>query len=57
MCIAPGKNDQLYIGTYADGLSVFDKKSKKFRTYNQGNGLSDNSVYVIYPDNDFNNDV
>jgi ligand-binding sensor domain-containing protein len=53
LCLAPGSNDLLYIGTYADGMSVYDKRTGKFKTYNQTNGLSDNSVWVIYPDGDY----
>ncbi|HTJ49007.1 MAG TPA: two-component regulator propeller domain-containing protein [Cyclobacteriaceae bacterium] len=53
LCMAKGKDDQLYLGTYADGLSVLNKKTGAFKTYNQQNGLGDNSVWVIYPDGDF----
>jgi ligand-binding sensor domain-containing protein len=50
MCIKPAPNDRLCIGTYADGLSIMDLRSDKFINYNQSNGLSDNSVYAIFPD-------
>jgi ligand-binding sensor domain-containing protein len=53
MCLTPGPGSRLYIGTYADGLSVLDRRTGKFFTYDRSNGLSDNSVYAIYRDNDF----
>jgi ligand-binding sensor domain-containing protein len=53
LCLTPADKDHLYIGTYANGMSLLDKRTGKFITYNQSNGLSDNSVWVIYPDNDF----
>jgi ligand-binding sensor domain-containing protein len=53
LCLAPGNKDQLYIGTYADGMSVLDMRTGRFKTYNQSSGLSDNSVWVIYPDGDY----
>lgn len=52
LCIRPGNDQQVYIGTYADGLSVLDKRTGKFTTYNQQNGLSDNSVWAILSDRD-----
>jgi streptogramin lyase len=52
-CIKSGADNRLYVGTYSDGLSVLDKKTGMFTTYNIGNGLSDNSIYAIYPDGDF----
>jgi ligand-binding sensor domain-containing protein/DNA-binding CsgD family transcriptional regulator len=52
-CIKSGADRHLYIGTYADGMSVLDLRTGKFYNYNQSNGLSDNSIYAIYPDGDF----
>jgi ligand-binding sensor domain-containing protein len=52
MCIVPGDDSKLYIGTYANGFSIFDKKTGRFSNYDHRHGLSDNSVYVIYPDGD-----
>jgi ligand-binding sensor domain-containing protein/DNA-binding CsgD family transcriptional regulator len=46
-------NNNLYIGTYADGMSIFNLKTGKFTNYSQAGGLSDNSIYAIYPDGDF----
>jgi ligand-binding sensor domain-containing protein len=53
LCITPADKDHLYIGTYADGMSILDKRTGKFVTYNKTNGLSDNSVWAIYPDNEY----
>ncbi len=51
MCITPGSNENLYMGTYANGLSEFDKRSGQFTHYNQENKtLNDNSVWTIYAD-------
>jgi ligand-binding sensor domain-containing protein len=52
LCITAGKDDQLYAGTYADGFSILDRKSGRFRNYNTSNGLNDNSVWTIYSDGD-----
>jgi ligand-binding sensor domain-containing protein len=52
MCIEPLGNDRLVIGTYADGLSILDKRTGRIETYDQSNGLSDNSVYALYADGD-----
>ncbi|RAW00608.1 two-component regulator propeller domain-containing protein [Pseudochryseolinea flava] len=52
LCLEAGFDSELYIGTYADGMSVLDRRTGKFKTYNQRNGLSDNSVWVIYNDVD-----
>jgi ligand-binding sensor domain-containing protein len=53
LSLASPDKDHLYIGTYADGMSVLDKRTGKFTVYNQANGLNDNSVWVIYPDGDY----
>ncbi len=53
LCISKGNDDLLYAGTYSDGLSTFDKRSGKFVTYNQSNGLNDNSVWAVYHDGDY----
>lgn len=50
LCISAGQRDELYLGTYADGFSILDKKSGSIRTYNTSNGLNDNSVWAIYND-------
>jgi ligand-binding sensor domain-containing protein len=52
LCISPGKDKLLYMGTYADGMSVLDRKTGKFTNYSLENGLNDKSIWVIYPDND-----
>jgi ligand-binding sensor domain-containing protein len=52
LCMTPGKNDQLYIGTYADGFSILDKKTGIFQTYNTSSGLNDNSVWTIFDNGD-----
>ncbi|HYF70672.1 MAG TPA: two-component regulator propeller domain-containing protein [Ohtaekwangia sp.] len=42
----------MYIGTYANGMSVRDMKTGKVTTYTRDNGLNDNSVWAILLDND-----
>lgn len=47
---------QLWIGHYGGGLSIFDKKTEKFTSYqfipNSENSLSDNIVFSFYEDPD-----
>ncbi|MBL0744428.1 two-component regulator propeller domain-containing protein [Chryseolinea lacunae] len=52
LSISKDKAGLLYLGTYADGLSVFDRTTNKFTTYNQTNGLNDNSVWTVFHDGD-----
>ena len=51
--LAPNNADQLWIGCRYGGLNLFDKKTKKFRTFKaftyQGS-LSNNDVLFIYKD-------
>ncbi|MDA9555797.1 response regulator, partial [Pelobium sp.] len=46
-----GSNDQLYVGCRYGGLSIFNKKTKTFRTINAfsyKNSLSNNDVLALY---------
>ena len=48
-----GNNDQLYVGCRYGGLSIFNKKTKTFRTINAlsyKNSLSNNDVLAVYKD-------
>lgn len=48
-----GSNDQLYVGCRYGGLSIFNKKTKTFRTINAfsyKNSLSNNDVLSLYKD-------
>jgi signal transduction histidine kinase/CheY-like chemotaxis protein/ligand-binding sensor domain-containing protein len=48
-----GNNDQLYVGCRYGGLSIFNKKTKTFRTINAfsyKNSLSNNDVLSLYKD-------
>lgn len=53
LCMTPDRNDTLYIGTYANGLSILDRGTGNFYNYNRSNGLSDNSVYTTLLDGDY----
>ncbi|HET8828677.1 MAG TPA: two-component regulator propeller domain-containing protein, partial [Pelobium sp.] len=49
-----GKDNQLYVGCRYGGLSVFDKKTQKFKTFkafSYDGSLSNNDVLSLYKDN------
>ncbi|GAB2576452.1 two-component regulator propeller domain-containing protein [Spirosoma areae] len=41
---------RLWIGTYGGGLNVFNKKTGRFSAYTTTNGLSNNLIYQVLPD-------
>ncbi|WP_417129806.1 two-component regulator propeller domain-containing protein [Phocaeicola sp.] len=43
-------NDQLWIGTYSDGIQVLNTQSGSIKNYNTTNGLDENSIYSIFKD-------
>ncbi len=45
------QNDILWIGTNGKGLDALDIKSQKFTHFTQEDGLANNVVYAILPDN------
>jgi signal transduction histidine kinase/ligand-binding sensor domain-containing protein len=45
-----GKN--IWIGTYGGGINVLDKKTKKIRYLTKKDGLCDDAIYIIMPEND-----
>ncbi|MBN2485606.1 MAG: hypothetical protein JXB34_06505 [Bacteroidales bacterium] len=54
LCIKHASDDKIYIGTFLDGLSVYDKKTGRFTNYKYvaGNpgGLNDNTIWDIFED-------
>lgn len=50
----PAIPHQLWIGTRGGGLNCFDKKTGQFSHYTELDGLADNVVYGIVPDNEGN---
>jgi signal transduction histidine kinase len=44
--------DQLWFGTFGGGLNGYNKKSKTWQYITEKDGLSNNSVYGILPEND-----
>ncbi|WP_316788216.1 two-component regulator propeller domain-containing protein [Pedobacter frigoris] len=53
-CIIQTSKDQFCIGTYFGGISVFDIAHKKFKTYTETDGLSNNNVLGMIKDNNGN---
>ncbi|WGQ08780.1 two-component regulator propeller domain-containing protein [Pedobacter gandavensis] len=49
-CIVQISNGNLAIGTYFGGLSIYNPKSGKFKTYTEKEGLSNNNVLGIIED-------
>lgn len=49
-CIVQTANGNLAIGTYFGGLSIYDQKTGKFKTYTEKEGLSNNNVLGIIED-------
>ncbi|HYG38266.1 MAG TPA: two-component regulator propeller domain-containing protein [Cytophagales bacterium] len=54
LCIDEGRQDQLFLGTYSNGLSVLDKGTGKFTNYkhtkDNPSGLNNNSIWALYHD-------
>ncbi len=57
-CITEDRNGQLWMGTYSDGLKMFDKGRTSVTTYKHNeadaNSISSNSIWNINFDNDDN---
>ncbi len=47
-------NEMLWIGTNGGGLNVFDTKNERLRTYTVQQGLANNVIYSILPDENAN---
>lgn len=47
-------NGLLWIGTNGGGLNIFDTKNEKFRAFTTEQGLANNVIYAILPDEDNN---
>jgi signal transduction histidine kinase/ligand-binding sensor domain-containing protein len=43
---------KIWIGTYGGGMNVLDKKTKKIRYLTKKDGLCDDAIYTIMPEND-----
>jgi ligand-binding sensor domain-containing protein/signal transduction histidine kinase/DNA-binding response OmpR family regulator len=54
LCIYEDKNKNLWIGTEGDGLYYYETRSSKTTKYNTTNGLPNDIVYGIVPDNNNN---
>jgi ligand-binding sensor domain-containing protein/DNA-directed RNA polymerase specialized sigma24 family protein len=56
LCLSKGRDEKLYIGTYANGISVMDTRTGMFRNNQHDTAghksLNDNSVWAIYNDNE-----
>ena len=44
------QNDVLWIGTNGGGLNTFDTKSNRFYSFSEEDGLANNVIYAILPD-------
>jgi signal transduction histidine kinase/ligand-binding sensor domain-containing protein len=44
--------ENIWIGTYGGGINVLDKKTKKIRYLTKKDGLCDDAIYIIMPEND-----
>ncbi|WP_084153025.1 hybrid sensor histidine kinase/response regulator transcription factor [Pedobacter jeongneungensis] len=53
-CIMQLKNGNIGIGTALGGLSIFDYKSRKFKNYNEKDGLPNSNVFGIIEDEEKN---
>jgi len=49
-----GLNGRLWVGTNGDGLNAFDIKNERFRRYTVEQGLANNVIYSILPDENGN---
>lgn len=51
VCLLPDlEHDRLWIGTRGGGLNVLDLKTRRFRTWRTHQGLANDTVYAILPD-------
>lgn len=53
-CIIQLQNGNICIGTALGGLSIFDNKSRKFRNYNEKDGLPNSNVFGLIEDDENN---
>ncbi len=53
-CILQMSNGNLAIGTYFGGLSIYNQKTGKFKTYSEKEGLSNNNVLGVIEDDSHN---
>ncbi|WP_307528681.1 hybrid sensor histidine kinase/response regulator transcription factor [Pedobacter sp. W3I1] len=53
-CIVQIRNGNICVGTSFGGLSIFDNKSRKFKNYNEKNGLPNGNVLGIIEDDENN---
>ncbi|RBQ02420.1 hybrid sensor histidine kinase/response regulator [Pedobacter miscanthi] len=53
-CIMQLQNGNICIGTALGGLSIFDNKSRKFRNYNEKDGLPNSNVFGVIEDEENN---
>ncbi|SER82369.1 hybrid sensor histidine kinase/response regulator transcription factor [Pedobacter rhizosphaerae] len=49
-CIVENRSGELLIGTYFGGLSIYNPKTNRFKTYQEGDGLINNNVLGIVED-------
>lgn len=49
-CIVETSTGQLCIGTYFGGISLFNKQTNKFKTYDESDGLANNNVLGVVED-------
>jgi len=47
----PSNPDLMWLGSYSSGLIRFNKRKSSYRSYTIKNGLPNNTVYTIVPDN------
>jgi len=52
--IVETSKNEYYFGTAGDGIIYWNTKTQKVKTYNKKNGLPNNVVYAIIPDNQQN---
>ena len=53
-CALPTDSGNYYIGTYMDGLFLFDTKTNKAKKITKKEGLLDNGAYALLQDDDHN---
>jgi ligand-binding sensor domain-containing protein/signal transduction histidine kinase/DNA-binding response OmpR family regulator len=49
-CVVENRNGDLLIGTYFGGLSIYNSKTNRFKTYRESDGLINNNVLGIVED-------
>lgn len=57
LTLAKNKKNQLVLGTYGDGVFVFDRLTRKYRQLLQGTGINDlnsNFIFCVKPDHNGN---